>query len=274
MALTNALLVRWANGFTEVTDAASIAEHGRKEGFLALGNVQSEETAERICEALFAKLAQPQVATTMAILPTGVGDQPWLDWFVADFLNAPDDEAGVSSQRVRALTTSADDEGNPIHVPELRDQVEDESERVHRWLKRLANGALGGATHQPAPAQAGIGIPQLVPVRWSELPPFSYPGPIATDESGLYYPVSSTRIIRLGASLRVAGTTETTVELWINGVVATGGTLTFGGGGLGVSARDYTTVEVDISTGSAVQVKCTGAGTGAEDLLVQLSTGS
>jgi len=272
MAITNALLIRWANGYVEAVDQASIDEHGRKEGFLQLGNVQSEETAERLAEALFAKLAQPQVATTLAIRPTGSGDEPWLDVFVADFLTAPDDEGGTSSQRMLALTTSADDEGNPIHVPELRSRVEGEADRVHRWLKRLANGALGGVTSQPAPAQSGIGTPQLVPVRWSELPPFSYPGPITEDTSGPYRPVSSTRVIRLAAGLAVAGTTATTVALLVNG--SSVATLEVGGEGLGQQAYDYTSVEVDLSTGSIVQVQIVTAGIGAEDLVVQLSTGS
>lgn len=272
MAITNALLVRWVNGFTEVVDQPSIDEHGRKEGFLSLGNVQSEATAERVCAALFERMAQPRISTTMAILPTGLGDEPWLDWFVADLINAPDDEAGVSSQRVMSLTTTADEEGNPVHVPQLRDRIEDESERIQRWLKRLANGAMGGVTNQPAPAQSGIGTPQLVPVRWSELPPFTLSGLVYEDTSGPYRPVSSTRIIRLSAGLAVAGTTATTVALLVNGVSVA--TLTVGGEGLGQQAYDYTSVEVDISTGSVVQVSCTVPGAGAEDLVVQLSTGS
>lgn len=272
MAITNALLLRWANGYHEVVDQPSIDVNGRKEGFLQLGNVQSAEAAEVIAVALFEYLASEQVVTTLAILPTGSGDEPYGDFLKGDWITAPAYEGGTASQRVLGLTTAEDEDGNPVHVPELRGFSESEQDRIQRWLKRLANGALGGVSNAPAPSQSGIGVPQLVPVRWSELPPFSYPGPLATDESGFYYPVAATRIIRLGASLRVAGTTATVVELWINGVQET--TLSVGGDGLGVSARDYTTVEVDITTGSAVQVRLTTAGTGAEDLLVQLSTGT
>lgn len=272
MAIVNALLCRWANGYHEVVDAASVAAHGRKEGFLQVGALQSEEEVETVCAALFEKMADPQISTVLAVDPTGSGDTPGIHFVKGDYITAPAYEGGSSSQRVRALTTTEDENGNPIFVPELRNAVEEEVDRLNRWLKRLANGALGGSTDTPSPAQTGGGVAGLEPIRFAELPPFSFPGPIAVDASGHYRPISATRIVRWSASLAVAGTSTTTVALVINGTTET--TITLGGGGTGVADYEPQAFEIDVSTGTIVQVTVTSAGTDAEDLLVQIITGS
>jgi len=269
VAISNALLVRFGDGYHEVIDQDSINAHGRKEGFLQLGAAQTEEDVDRICEALFERLGWAQVATTMAIDPTLAGDVPNIDFRKGDYLPAPDETGGTSSQRVRAVTTTVEPEtGKLIHVIELRDAIEEETERLERWLKRLANGALGGTTNQPSPAVGGTGGGQLESISFGELPPFSFPGPISTDLSGHYRPIAATRIVRWSASLRVAGSTSTTVALKING--STVDTITLG------AADQYESENfaVDVSTGTIVQVEVTAAGTDAEDLLVQIITGT
>lgn len=272
MAIVNALLCRWAHGYHEVVDQDSIDEHGRKEGFLQVGVLQSEEEVETVCAALFARMANPQISTVLAVDPTGNGDTPGIHFVKGDYITAPAAEGGTASQRVRALTTTEDENGNPLFVPELRSAIEEEADRLNRWLKRLANGALGGSTDTPSPAQTGGGTPGLEPVRFAELPPFSYPGPIAEDISGHYRPIAGTRIYRWSASLRVAGSSTTTVALVINGSAVD--SITLGGEGLGSAAYEATAFEVDVSVGSVIQVQITDAGVDAEDLLVQIITGS
>jgi len=266
MALINAFLVRWADGFHEVEDAASIAEHGRKEAFLSLGDVQSTAEADAICAALFEAMANPQVSTTLAIDPTGVGDMPYTHFRKGDSITAPAFEGGTASQRVRALTTSVDDNGNVIFVPELRAVVQEEAERIQRWLKRLANGALGGTTNAPSPTTGGGGGAGFAPLIQAELPPFSLPGVLSLDISGVYRPIKATKLIRIAASLRVAGSTTTTVVLLINGTSEET---------ISLAASDtyeYKSIEVDVSVGTAIQVQTTAVGTGAEDLVVQILT--
>lgn len=266
MALINVFLVRWADGFHFVKDETSITEHGRREAFISLGDVQSIAEAETICRSLFTAMADPQIATTLAIDPTGSGDVPYTDFRKGDYITAPAYEGGTASQRVRALTTSVDENGNVIHVPELRHVVEEEAERTQRWLKRLANGALGGASNAPSPTTGGGGAPTLTPIIQTELPPFSYPGPVALDVSGHYRPVKATRMVRWQASLRVAGTSTTTVSLLVNGVSVD--TISLAAG----DQYETEPITVDLSIGSVVQVQTTAVGPGAEDLVVQVIT--
>lgn len=272
MPVVNALLVRWADGYHEVTDDDSITARGRKEGFLQLGALQSTEEVETVCAALFEYMANPQISTVLAIDPTGSGDTPGIHFVKGDYITAPAEEGGTSSQRVRSITWTEDENGNVIPALELRTAIEEEIDNVNRWLKRLANGALGGVTNTPSPAGGSGGAGGIEPIRFAELPPFSFPGPISTDLSGHYRPVTATRIVRWSASLRVAGTSTTTVALLVNG--STQDTITLGGGGTGVSDYEATAFEIDVSTASVVQVQVTSAGTDAEDLLVQIVTGA
>lgn len=268
MGIVNALLVRWSDGYHEVVEQDSIDEHGRKEGFLQLGALQSTEEVETVCAALFEAMANPQISTVLAVDPTGNGDTPGIHFVKGDYIVAPAEEGGTASQRVRALTTTEDENGNPIFVPELRSAIEEETDRLNRWLKRLANGALGGSTNTPSPAPTGGGAPGIEPVRFAELPPFSYPGPVALDLSGEYRPITATRVVRWWISLRVAGSTTTSVALLVNGVAVD--TLSLASG----DRYESTSFEVDLSVGSTVQAQITQAGTSAEDLVVQIVTGS
>lgn len=266
MALINAFLVRWADGFHEVEDAASIAEHGRKEGFISLADVQSTKEAEAVCAALFASMAGPQIATTMAIDPTGVDDVPYTHFRKGDSISAPAYEGGVTSQRVRALTTTETENGRVLFVPELRAVVQEEAERIQRWLKRMANGAVGGTTSAPSPTTGGGVTDGFSPIPQVELPPFSYAGPIGLDLSGVYRPIKATKLTRLAASLRVAGSTTTTIALLING--SSEETISL----VASDTYEYIPIDIDVTVGTAIQVQTTAAGTGAEDLVVQILT--
>lgn len=266
MAMINAFLARWAGGFHEVEDNTSITAHGRKEAFLQLGDVQSKAEVEIICRALFVAMADPQIATTLAIDPTGIGDVPYANFRKGDYITAPAYEGGTASQRVRALTVTESDNGNVIFVPELRHIVQEQAELTQRWLKRLANGALGGASNAPSPAQGGGGGSGLTPINQVELPPFSYPGPVLADVSGHYRPIKATRLVRIAASLRVAGSTTTTVALLIDGTSVE--TLSLAAG----DQYETKSIQRDVTTGSVIQVQTTAAGTDAEDLTVQIVT--
>lgn len=151
MALVNALFVRWAGGYHVVEEPVSIAEHGRREGYLTLGSAQSIEQVERAARAFFDQWAQPAVAVTARIEPTGSGDRPFADFDLADWLSVPDEAGDPSPVRLRSLTVSEDPEGNPIFDPELGTPHQDHETRLNRWLQRMADGTVGGTALAASP---------------------------------------------------------------------------------------------------------------------------
>lgn len=119
MRVTNALLVRWADGYTTVTDAASVTAHGRHEDFLSAGDAQSTAEAERLALGLLSRLAWPAEDITIAIEPTTGVDAPYADFVVGDNVTAPDADGTPQTWRVDSITVAEDDEGNAIFVPKL-----------------------------------------------------------------------------------------------------------------------------------------------------------
>jgi hypothetical protein len=112
-----------------------------------------------------------------------------------------------------------------------------------------------GATGEWVPGAAG-GV---------SVPPFSLPGAPSVSTSGRWYPPDSLDVVRLFASLRVAGSTTTTAQLLHNGVAVATVSLAAGvlAGGVALLSS-FAGPEADW-----MQVACTVAGTGALDLTVQ-----
>ena len=150
-SIANQLLVRWKGGYVLVEDVASQAEHGVRQALLTLSNVTEADEAERIGEATLAYSSQPRVAAAAGIEPTGAGDDPYVDWDLGDTLTAPDEDGGTSTQRVVSITVVEDENGDASFAPELRDTFSVTEERTQRWLKRLINGSLRGASNSASP---------------------------------------------------------------------------------------------------------------------------
>lgn len=152
MSLVNALLVRWAGGWHTVEDSASIATWGRYEGFLSLGAAQSTAEVERITTAVFARRAQPVITTKIGIEPTGDGDVPFDDWNVSGEVTAPAEGGTDEALLVASLTLAEDADGVLAFLPELNTAGELYEQTLERWLARMANGTLGGASASASPA--------------------------------------------------------------------------------------------------------------------------
>lgn len=269
MALVNALLVRWRDGFHAVEDTGSVAVHGRHEGYLELGAAQSVDEVERVAASVFALEAIPTVATTVGLEPVGAGDAPYVDFDVADYVTAPDERGVDGSFRVRALSVSEDDNGNPLFVPELRSLLEENDELLQRWLRRMASGALGGRTESASPAPAAGGGQAESPSSASN-PEFVFAqsGPVTVSTSGRFKPRRSGRVVAVDAELEVAGTTATIVALRKNGVTVA--TLTIPAGAN--EATSNVSIPFTGPRADYLNVAVTSAGTGAQAVTVQIGT--
>lgn len=145
----NRLLVRWAAGWTERTDATSIAGVGRKEGTLYLGALSSLPEVRTVADGQLALFARPRVQTDIGINPAGADDTPFLGVNIGDTVSVN----GDAGHRVLALGVTRDPEtGYPIYQPTLNDDIIlDPDERAHRWLRKLTQGSLGGRSNAAQP---------------------------------------------------------------------------------------------------------------------------
>ena len=152
----NALLVRHRDGFSEFTDAASVAANGRKEGYLLLSEA-SEAEAQAIAEGTFAFAATDQWAVRLGLEPSGENDVPYTDFAVGDLVTAPGPDGDPLQLRVQALTVTEDGEGNVVYAPEVGDVLLDPQGRLRQWLERTGSGALGGRSKAAQPVGGGGG---------------------------------------------------------------------------------------------------------------------
>lgn len=265
MALVNALLVRYAKGYRWVLDEDSIDDHGRREAYLTLGAAQSPDEVDRVGTAVLATRKDPAQTTSAALEPTGVGDVPYEDWDLGDSISVPDETGTPASLRVRSLTVGEDAEGNATYVAELGTLIKEQAEATAVWLRRMANGALGGTAESAQPSFPPAPQVHQRP-RSKELPPFSHPGALTTTPSPRYYVPQDIRVIEISGSLVTAGSTSTVVTLYRSG--SSVATLTI------PSSSNRAAVNVSVvytgPAGQYVTVAATTLGAGAAGLVVAL----
>jgi hypothetical protein len=259
MPLRNVILVAYKTGHVEVSDAVSIAANGRRETYLELGTVEDRDLAIDVATAVLEVQSQRRASVVVDPLPRYAPDG-FIDFQLGDTLST------FGDQRVVGLTISQDDEGRASVIPELKDRVSVREEEVNRWLRRLSDGAMGGATEQ-----ASRTYPAPVPVlrgRVLELPPFSYDGVLAPGIiSEPYSPTVPQQIVHIVVNLRVAGSTNTGIRV-VDEVGNVRCSVTVPSGRK-LWAEDVSPPEY-ISPGRQILVDVPTAGTDAAGLTVQL----
>lgn len=268
MPIVNALLVRWAGGFTEFVDAVSIAARGRLEGYVELGAIQSVAEAQTVAETILADLANPRLATSLGIEPAGA-EEPYAGFAVADSVSVPGVDGTPSAVRVRSIAVGEDPEGNPIFGVEVGAARKEREERMARWLKALSNGSLGGSVASASRAPGGLSA-TVVAAPTAAAPAGSLAGSgvtLVTWEAGaptvgqvsgrLPMPVSR-RVNRLDiTAVTAAGSGTTTIALRRNGANQATASLAAG------SASGYSAgLDVLYEPGQFLDFTITALGTG------------
>jgi uncharacterized protein YbjQ (UPF0145 family) len=160
--IRNALLIETPGGFLERIEGASITEHRRREGFLSLGNVASSDAVDRASDAVFAASSQPAAQITLKITDTE-GKRPYVDWNKGDWILAPDEDGDLTPYRVRGLTVSETQKGEPQFTPELATITEELEDRLERWLSSMSKGTLGGTSADVAePVKAAVEVVEAI----------------------------------------------------------------------------------------------------------------
>lgn len=269
----NRFLIRYAGGWTEVEDAASITANGVYEDYLELGAVQSEAEAKRVGRVLM-ETRKDAAHSTSAILHPRRGTTtttPYKpDGFeVADWVNCPDETDTPESMRVMSISMSEDANGKVDWPVRLRQKKLDDLERHEAHLRQMVPGVVNGAR---VASRAGDQIEQAQTVNVLDVAEFSYDNTALQVSQSQHRPASVTaNLVEIFGELTTAGSTTTTVVVdrrRYGGSWSTLGTLTFAAGE--TEAETALSVEPIFANVDKLRTRITGVGTGAEGLDVQV----
>lgn len=261
----NAIRVRYAGGRTEVTDAASIATHGRITAPLEMGAVQTEREAQRIARQLMELRKDPSEATTATLDPASETRQPYVGFTVSDIITCPDENDVDTAMRVLSVAYEEDDNVKTWPV-ELRDiNRDDEIELRHDiWLRRRAPGAFAGGAH--VSSAAGTPEPASRVLASTAVNELSFDGPLFA-QTGLARIVhTSGNAVEVVALLTTVGTTNTVLNVLLNGAIWKSVTVLAGQ----KKGRTLTNADRLIADEDVMRVQIVTPGTGAEGLDVQV----
>jgi len=155
----NTLLVRWAGGWREVTDAAAVAAHGRHESLLGLGAVASTTEVDWAATQVLTYWVNGQTQISADLRPSSDDDTPYTAFGVGDTVTVPGRTGGSLAERVIALTVAEDDNGELTWAPDLKGVLLSASERFEQALKKMADGTLSGQSKTATP----LGAPETKP---------------------------------------------------------------------------------------------------------------
>lgn len=162
--IVTALLVKWSQGWAEVTNPSAITQWGRREALLGLGACQSIEEVNGVGSQQLIYFGDPRTEIGVDLVPTGPADLPYVAFRVGDTITLPDVPSRVpASERVQAITVTMDDDGVITYAPELRDIQLDDREKFAEAIEKMANGTLDGESRVGQPLYPLIPQPNRPP---------------------------------------------------------------------------------------------------------------
>lgn len=267
MALGNVLLVKHDKGYREYKWDTSIGTYARREQYVEQGDVADNVSIDEIAVGLMRSRVLPSDAMSLQVNPVDDADTPYLSHGIGDYVTVEGIETD-ESLRVVGMTVGFDVNGFPVFTPEVNTQRQIAEQRFQAWLNRVNNGLLKGSTFRASPAV--VTAPPTEHPDYDEVRPFVVSGVLSTApaNSPVWRSPRSVYVGRVMASLRVAGSTATTVYVVVNGSAVAGATIP-AGATVGSGTDGFV-----VNNGDVVSIQVASPGTDAEDLTVQmLATG-
>ena len=278
-SIKNALLTRFDSGFRTDSSSSSISANGRREGFLALGQVRNSPNTTTAINQYLSTLGSGATTLTAEIVPTTTAETPYVgQWEPGASITVPrpSNAGAAETVQVRAMTVSEDDNGVVSFTPELIRSVETRASLTNRTIQRLGNGTLAGRS-----AAASIATDIDVDAKYGRVADSSTTFTKDTLEattSPAYNPTDYQRVLSVFASLNTVGSTSTTFQILANNTPISFQVLGSSSTTLTIPAGVYaiygvTTTHVEISP--LVQLTCSIVtyGTGAAKFSAQVAFG-
>lgn len=174
MTQANRLLIRWQNGWYEVTDTTGFTPDmfvGTSEGLfnyelwvdapvhreamLSLGSQQDVATIRRIGFDQLGIFANPRTEISCDVAPVDPADTPYLGYRPGDKITVPDIDGTPTLERVMAITVTENEDGEPSYATELKDVILTEQERWKTAVDKMANGSVAGESNVASPPTHG-----------------------------------------------------------------------------------------------------------------------
>lgn len=156
MPVANVLLILWHDGWTERGTWTGVADPTRRvEAALGLGAANTVNEAHLIADQQLAILANPRSEVTLAAESRDLFDDDWpYDGYrTYDRITAQTGPlwTDTTEEKVLEIGVSEDENGEPKIALSLRDVVLEKDDAFAQWLKKMANGTVGGAAKPATP---------------------------------------------------------------------------------------------------------------------------
>lgn len=198
---------------------------------LSLGDL-SRSVASDIAFQYARRAAYPAMTLTAAIEPAGYADTPYHSFFVGDWLTVDAPNGTIEAPvRLVSLSVSEDTQGDPTFTCEFLTMNEEMEDRLQRWLNRMSIGGAGGRSNSASPVTVIGQVGSRGQVDEQSLT-FSQEGLIDTmpdpPDTPAYVISARGVITSFNLSCLVAGDSDTTLELKVNGTTVSTVTLEAG----------------------------------------------
>lgn len=140
--IKNTLAINGEQGWTEETEAASIAKYGRLEGAMTVDDLSLSGT---VADLVFSQRAQEEEGASYALVSFDY--IPYVDFVVGDWVYAPNERGESVPRRVMSISVEgANDTGTPVYTIEFDTIFRDNEDRINKVLSKLGGGGVGGSS--------------------------------------------------------------------------------------------------------------------------------
>lgn len=149
----------WKSGTDPLS--TSKAKYGTVEGYIDTGMNQVD--SGHLITNLLAKKSDPEQGSTYQLIPSGDGDVPNVDFFVGDWVLAPDENNTPTPRRVVSLSTMEGENGEPDYTIEFDTIWQEDGYVMEQVLSSMGGSTLApGLTPAGGGGSSNVGVPVVV----------------------------------------------------------------------------------------------------------------
>lgn len=162
--IKNSLAVKTQLGWQAIPeqDAASVALYGALEG--SLDTNASPSLSKSLASLIFVQRATEEEGATYDVFLPPEGIVPHKDFFVGDWVLAPNEQGLLVKRRIMSISTEKTNRGRALYTLEFDTIFRDNEERINRVLEKLGgNGVSSGYANAGGVGSTSPSAPVIIP---------------------------------------------------------------------------------------------------------------